>query len=330
MKKIRTAIIGYGVSGRLSHAYGIQANKAFELVAACDLTEENRHRATKDLGCPVYEDHEELLAAESLDLVCLVTRSDTHCAIACDCLKAGVHVVVTKPWALNQVEAEKMMAAQEESGCQLFPWIPMYWSPDYNCIRELLDEKVIGDVFLIRRYYTDFRRRHDWQTELRFGGGYLLNWGMHILQPVLGLAQSPVRRVFGQLLQTINPGDADDNFLAVMEFENGIRGIAEFTESLFPLPSFLIQGTMGSIVADDTSVIVKIKDPDDTGDEVTHTYPLTGKLFGDEADVYRDIANTLNNGSPFFTPAEVAFEGTRVIDAVRHSSESGEYVVLDS
>jgi predicted dehydrogenase len=318
---LRAAIIGYGVSGRLSHAYGLQANPEFRIVAACDADAANRAQAERDLGCPVYSTHQELLEAEQLDLASVVTRSDTHAAIACDCLRAGVHTVVTKPWALNEAEAQAMLAAQRESGRQLFPWIPMYWSPDYRLISSLLDQNVIGEVFLIRRHCTDFRRRHDWQTELRYGGGYLLNWGMHIVQPVIALARSPLRRVYGQLLQTINPGDAEDNFLAVMEFANGIRGIAEFTESLFPLPSFLVQGTRGTILADARSVTVATKDPGDPEPATEQIHPLTGKQYGDEADIYRDIAASLLHGAPFPVTPAFALQGTRALAAIRRSHE---------
>ena len=114
-----------------------------------------------------------------------------------------------------------------------------------------------------------------------------------------------------------------------MEFNNGIRGIAEYTQSLVALPSFLVQGTRGSIVASDNTVTVKTKDPGGTEEAVCQTYQLEGKLFGDEADIYRDIALTLQEGAPFPSPSTVALEGTRVLDAVRESSESGQSVEID-
>jgi scyllo-inositol 2-dehydrogenase (NADP+) len=325
---LRTAIIGYGESGRLSHAYGLRANPAFQIVAVCDASAANRARAAAELGCPVYADHTAMLARESLAVAAVVTRSDTHCAIACDCLAAGLNTVVTKPWALDLHEAETMMKAWKASGRHLFPWIPMYWSDDYRQVRRLLGEGRIGEVFLIRRYHTDFRRRTDWQTERRFGGGYLLNWGMHILQPVLGLAQSPLRRVFGQLQQKINPGDAEDNFLAVLEFANGVRGVGEFSQSLAPLPAFLVQGTAGTIISDGRSVTLHTQDPSDPATAATETLAVEGKAFGDEAEIYRDIARTLLEGAPFPTPPELALEGTRALDAVRRSHERGEIVAL--
>ncbi len=327
---LRAAIIGYGISGRLSHAYGLRANPEFEIVAACDSAEGNRQRASDELGCRVYDNHLDLLRSEELDLVSVVTRSDTHADLVCDCLGAGVNTLVTKPWALDTGEARRMIAAREDSGKQLFPWIPMYWAPDYRRVRSLMDRDRIGEVFLIRRYYTDFRRRTDWQTELRFGGGYLLNWGMHIIQPILDLAGAPLARAHGQLLQAINPGDAEDNFLALFEFTNGVRGVAEFTESLFPLPSFLVQGTRGAILADAERVILRQADPDHPSEVTEESYPLEGKLFGDEADIYRDIARCLLDGEPFPVTPELALQGTKAVEAVRESHLKGRPVDLEA
>ena len=316
------------MSGRLSHAYGISSNKEFEITAVCDLSEENRNRAQSEHNCAVYADYNEMLATEKLDLASVVTRSDTHCSIVCDCLEAGLHCVVTKPWALNEKEALTMMEAEEATGCRLFPWIPMYWSPDYTAIQQLLREKAIGEVFLIRRSYSDFRYRTDWQTERQYGGGYLLNWGMHLVQPVVGLANAPVKRVFGQLQQAINPGDADDNFIAMLEFANGIRGVAEFTQSAHPFPGFIIQGTQGTIMTDMENITVTRGDPRHPEALETSVEPLNGKVFGDEADIYRDIASSLLKGTSFRTSPALALQGTRLIEAVQRSHDQRKVVEL--
>ena len=49
--------------------------------------------------------------------------------------------------------------------------------------------------WLVRRVVTSFGTRCDWQTERRYGGGYLLNWGPHIVDPPLLLDGSRVHTV---------------------------------------------------------------------------------------------------------------------------------------
>lgn len=318
---IRTAIIGYGESGRLSHAYGIQANAEFTVSAVCDISEENRQRATTDLKCPVYADLPHLLDSEDLDLVSIITRSDTHADLACQCLERGLHVLVTKPWALNAGEATQMIRTARQNDRKIFPWIPVQWAPDFRLARQLIKDNRIGDVFVIRRYLSDFRLRNDWQTLQRFGGGYLLNWGMHVIPPILALANSPLTHLYADLMQVMTPGDTEDHFSIHMKFENGKRGIAEFSKALLPLPALFIQGKQGTISADADSLTLCYKDQN--GETLTEQFKLEGKRFGDEAEIYADIAKTLLRGAPFPVSCREALAGTIAMDCARESHLSG-------
>lgn len=318
---IRTAIVGYGESGRLSHAYGIQANAEFTVSAVCDISEENRRRAATELNCPVYADLSHLLDSEELDLVSIITRSDTHAELACQCLEHGRHVLVTKPWALNAKEASRMIRTARQNDRQIFPWIPVQWAPDFRLARQLLKDNRLGDVFMIRRHLSDFRLRNDWQTLQRFGGGYLLNWGMHVIPPILALADSPLVQLFADLMQVMTPGDTEDHFTIHMKFENGTRGIAEFSKALLPLPALFIQGKRGTISTDADSLTLRHQDSH--GETLTEQLTLEGKRFGDEAEIYADIAKTLLNGAPFPVSYRDALAGTIAMDCARESYLSG-------
>ncbi len=327
-KRIRTAIIGFGESGRLSHGYGLTANPIFDVCAVCDLSAENRARATAELGCPSYPDTDQLFHHHGLDLVSIVTRSDTHADLACDCLARGAHVLITKPWALDTAEARRIMAAAAKANRLVFPWIPVSWAPDYTLARDIIAMGRLGDVFMIRRYLSDFRYRDDWQTLRRFGGGYLLNWGMHVLQPVLSLANAPLRKLQADLLQVITPGDTEDHFTIHMEFTNGVRGIAEFTKALAPLPALFIQGTHGTLVADDTALTIIEQDPKGGQPPRRESIPLVGKRFGDEAAIYAEVAQALHGERPFRVSPEDALAGTIALDCARTSHETGQPVFL--
>jgi len=248
MTKIRTAIIGYGRNGSTMHAGGIANNSAFEMVAVCDVDPECRIQAAERFGCAVYEDYTEMLAKEHLNLVIIVTRSDQHCRMTCDCLAAGVHVLVTKPWAVNENEARSMIEAADKSGRLLLPWLPARWGCDLKRLKQLFAEKAIGNVFMIRRAVSSFGTRCDWQTERRYSGGYLLNWGLHIIDPPILLAGGKAASVYGWMKQTINPGDVEDNFLAIITLDNGVLIRAEYTVAVEDVPNWFIQGDRGTIV----------------------------------------------------------------------------------
>ena len=127
MGQLRVAILGYGRSGGAMHASAIEGSTDFEMAAACDIDPARREQARQRFGCPVYDDYREMLARESLDLVSVVTRSDQHCEMTCECLAAGVNVLVTKPWCVCESEALRMIEAARRSDRQLLPWLPARW-----------------------------------------------------------------------------------------------------------------------------------------------------------------------------------------------------------
>lgn len=336
---IRAAILGYGRNGSTMHAGPVASNPDFELAAVCDIDPARRELAAGRHACPVYEDYREMLERERLDLVCVITRSDQHCRMTCDCLAAGVNVLVTKPWAVNAAEGEQMVAAAKASGKLLLPWLPSRWGSGLRRLRQLLAEGAIGDVFLVRRAVCSFGTRSDWQTERRFGGGYLLNWGAHIVDPPLQLIGSPVRSVYARMKQTINPGDVEDVFFALLNLADGTLVQAEYTIATESLPDWFVQGTRGTITIRGSALTLHSNAParpeDPTqyaamqaaGDSVVHE-TLAGNPYGDEHEIYGEIAQALRGECPYpVTPAD-ALRLSRIFDAIRQSSEEDRVVRL--
>ncbi len=60
-------------------------------------------------------DAEQILADPATDVVFIATRHDTHAPLAIEALKAGKHVFVEKPLAINEVQLDAVMAAAEAS-----------------------------------------------------------------------------------------------------------------------------------------------------------------------------------------------------------------------
>ena len=257
--------------------------------------------------------------------------------MAIDCLMAGSNVLVTKPWATNVQDAERMIAAQKESGKMLMPWLPARFGGDLRQIRDTLKRGDIGKVFEVRRSECTFGRRYDWQTESKYGGGYLLNWGPHLVDQPLQLVDSPVVSVYGNLRQIINPGDVEDNLRVICHLEDGTTVVSEYLIAAGKYPAWVIQGDRGTIYADDKTITVyKVKLPE-TGDasayreEVTcteYTQEITGNRYGDEYELYEHIARAVRGEEPYFASLEGALRLSRILDAARLSSEHGQVVTL--
>ncbi|MDD5678650.1 MAG: Gfo/Idh/MocA family oxidoreductase [Kiritimatiellae bacterium] len=340
MSAIRTAILGYGRSGSTLHAGPIEKNKAFHLAAVCDVDAAARQKAVARFGCRPYDDYHRMLKEEPLDLAVIVTRSDQHCQMTCDCLAQGVNVLVTKPWAVNADEARRMIRTAESSGKLLLPWLPARWGSDLRRLRRLVvEEQAIGAVFLVRRVECSFSTRRDWQTERRYGGGYLRNWGPHIVDTPIQLLGSPVTSVYGRLKQTINPGDAEDLFMGILTLANGALVQVEHTIATESLPAWFLQGTRGTIVVNGAQVKVHASTPARPADPTQYSAmkavpdkileeKLAGSPYGDEHQIYKEIAAALRGEAPYpVTPAS-ALELSRVLDAIRTSSDENRVVAV--
>jgi predicted dehydrogenase len=118
-KKLRTAVIGVGSLGQhhaRNHA-ALAAEGKTEFVGVCDTSEENAKRVAADNNCVFFTDWRELL--DKVDMVSIVTPTETHADIACAFLEAGVHTLAEKPIARTIEEADRMIAASEKSGAKL-------------------------------------------------------------------------------------------------------------------------------------------------------------------------------------------------------------------
>ena len=342
MKPIKTAILGYGRSGSTLHADPIEALPEFEVVSVCDINPEARDAAKSRFGCAVYDNHAEMLKNEpDLEFVVVVTFSSQHADMACDCLNAGKNVLVTKPWAQNEAEALRMIEASKKSGKLLMPWLPARYGEDLTELKRIVASGAIGKIFMVRRSVNTLGIRCDWQTQKAYGGGYLMNWGPHLVDQPLQLIGEPAKSVYGVMKQVRNPGDAEDVFYAVIATQSGANIITEFNFCAPGLPQWVVQGDAGTIYVRDCEVethAVRYPVPPDPNGysnrpEITVTKSADGAVdpkyvYGDAFKIYAHIAKALRGAEEYYAPAGDGLALTRVLDAIRKSAGTGAVVEL--
>ncbi len=110
-KLVRAGVAGAGVFG------GFHANKYTEvsgatLVGIFDADLGRAAAAAEDRGVQAYDDWSKLL--DKVDAVTIATPASTHGKLALAALKAGKHVLVEKPIALDLDTADEMIAISDE------------------------------------------------------------------------------------------------------------------------------------------------------------------------------------------------------------------------
>jgi len=334
---IRTGLIGYGRNGRSMHATAIEASPEFSMSAVCDIDRAALEAAGRRFGCALYEDYREMLAREALDLVVIVTPSDLHSQMSCDALRAGKNVLVTKPWGRDMHEVRSMLDAQKESGRLLMPWLPARWGSDLTRLRQIVSDGEIGEIFQIVRSQFTFGLRNDWQIYAERGGGYLLNWGPHLVDQPMQLLGARPTEIFAVMKQVLNPGTAEDVFYTVMQMENGVTVTVQYNIATPGMPNWILRGTRGTITMYDNKLRVeRVSFPEHipentmrskfTVDAREETVP--GSVFGDTDEVYRHIADAVAHRAPYAIPLESAANLSRTLAAIRESAAVGRSVPL--
>lgn len=183
MKK-RLAIVGYGGQGAW-HAEHAMRSDVVELAGIRDIAEK-RINAAREKGIRVYESLEEILADDSVDIVLCATPNDVHKDIVVQSLLAGKNVICEKPVALSVGDFDEMLAAAEKSGAHFSVHQNRRWDVDYLAMKSLVDSGEIGDVINIEsRIHGSRGIPSDWRCHKPYGGGMILDWGVHFLDLIL-------------------------------------------------------------------------------------------------------------------------------------------------
>ena len=112
MKPIETALLSYGMSGRVFHAPFIQLHPGFNLVGSWERSRKTIENAYP--GSASYDSLEAVLADPSIELVIVNTPIYSHFEYATAALKAGKHIVVEKAFTCNAAEAQSLVDLAKE------------------------------------------------------------------------------------------------------------------------------------------------------------------------------------------------------------------------
>lgn len=223
---LRTAVVGYGVSGRVFHSPFIAADPAYSLDAivtgdpgrASDVAE-------RYPSASVLASVDEMLAqADDLDLVVIGTPPATHAPIATMALEAGLDVVVDKPFTVTSAEGRALIARADQLGRRLTVFQNRRWDGDFLTVQELVSTGRLG---VVRRFESRFewykpQVRATWKAEagVQQGGGILFDLGTHLIDQAVRLF-GPIADVRAELGVNRPGGLADDDAFVALRHTSG-------------------------------------------------------------------------------------------------------------
>jgi predicted dehydrogenase len=147
-KPARVGLIGYGYWGP-NLARNFHALPDAHLVAVADADATRLDEPARLYQARTYTDYHELLADPTLDAVAISTPARTHFEIARAALERGKHVLVEKPLAMSSAEARELITLAEQKPRVLMVGHTFVYNPAVWKIRELIEQRALGDVYYI-------------------------------------------------------------------------------------------------------------------------------------------------------------------------------------
>jgi predicted dehydrogenase len=253
--RYRAGLIGCGFYSR-NHLHAWRdLSEDVELVAVCDHDERKARAAADAFGVSQwYGDAAQMLEAEALDFVDIVTTMPSHKPLVLLAASHKVPVIVQKPFAPTWQDCRDMVEACRNASVPLMVHENFRFQSPILEVRRILEAGTIGELawgrINWRTGYNIYAGQPYLAAEERF---ILLDIGVHVLD-LARVLLGEVERVFCET-QSFKPGIAGEDMATIMlKHINGAVSIVDCSYATKrdpdPFPEVLleIEGRHGSLI----------------------------------------------------------------------------------
>ena len=209
-KKYHVAVIGYGWAAT-AHIAAINASSSAQVTAVWSSRPLDSAELSTRHGSPIkaHTDLAAMLADPSIHVVDITSYPNQHAAQFIAAARAGKHIIVEKPLAIEWSDILAMQRAAEESGVRVCVCFECRWSSQFLATKAVLDAGLVGTLHYgeidyfhgIGPWYGQYR----WNTKKDFGGSALLTAGCHALDALLLCLGGDVEEVTSYATQSAHP-----------------------------------------------------------------------------------------------------------------------------
>ena len=184
-KNLGAAIFGAGwVAGE--HAKAYQACARTRVVAVGSRKEESARKCAESVGAKdaqVTTDYEAILKNPEVDIISITTPPDLHPELTIRAARAGKHVCIEKPIALDWKSCLEMQKEVKKAGVKSVVSFVLHWNPSLMNTRRLIDKGAIGKPYYVEVDYWHGMKKwypqYPWSVKKPQGGSSLLSAGCH-------------------------------------------------------------------------------------------------------------------------------------------------------
>jgi predicted dehydrogenase len=213
---MKVGVIGTGSMGR-NHVRVYSDIPDVELVAIADPDEKNVKSLAHKYHTKAYTDYKEMLK-EDLDAVTSAVPTSFHTKVALDVFKKGIHVLLEKPIAANENEADEIINGAKEHGVVLTIGHIERFNPAVIELKKRMEKGELGKIHRI-----GIERLGPFPARIR-DVGVVIDLAVHDLDILNYITESKIKRLYAETEKKIHT-DHEDLLEANMKFKNGTLGM---------------------------------------------------------------------------------------------------------
>jgi scyllo-inositol 2-dehydrogenase (NADP+) len=254
MQQIKTALLSFGMSGKVFHAPFINLHKGFQLAGAWERSKQQIEEAYP--GTISYPSMESILSDESIQLVIVNTPTNTHYDYAKAAMLAGKNVIVEKAFTTTVSEAIELDEIATSKGVKISVFQNRRWDSDFKTVQKIKASGVLGDIIEAEFRFERFKpaigpKQH--KENAGPGAGLLNDLGPHIIDQALCLFGMP--KSLQANIRTIRAqSQVDDWFDIALQYSNLVVRLKSSLIVAEQLPGFILHGNKGSFAKSRTDV----------------------------------------------------------------------------
>lgn len=253
--KIRAAVIGCGNFALKYHLPTLQRISGYSIAAVVDAVGAKAKETAQRYGARYCtSDYREVINDPAIDLTVITTRHDLHVPIAIGALKAGKHVLVEKPMAMNEKELTTLLDVVTKSKTTFMIGFNRRFSPLSREAKRMLQGHN-APIVMNYRVANTFAPAASWIHDPVEGGGTIIGECCHFFDLLYWFIEKEPVRIFAEGGALSHPGkDIYDNTVISIKFSDGSIGNITFTDlgsEGFPKERIEIFSGNQTIVIDD-------------------------------------------------------------------------------
>ena len=232
-KRYNVGIIGYGWVAT-AHIAAINATPHAQVTAVCSSRSLDAAQVSAQHGGSIkcYSSVDEMIKDPEVHVVSICSYPQDHAKHAIAAAKAGKHLIIEKPLALNWQDCLAIQTAVQETGVKTCVCFECRFSSQFLATKAVIDKGLLGKIHYgevdyyhgIGPWYGQFR----WNTRKDAGGSSLLSAGCHALDALLLCMGSDVETVSSYSTHSTNRDFAKYEYpttsVTILKFKDGRVG----------------------------------------------------------------------------------------------------------